>query len=236
MKCHRGLSPKVICSRASLIRVKTVLKSSAPLPDSIFNPTTTLPAGVGRRHSTCASLAGILAPSSGQPRPACRASPRDPAPCHWPGGRGGAAAEARAGRLRPDSAAGCLRSGWEVRALCARWAGGRGSGSCGRGHSARVGSGSRMPRVCRSVASRGSAAGVPGHPCHVTEEAGAPGAGGGQDRAAQSSSRLEPGARGRGQKDVTLKGLASGGPGRVLGTPEIRGNWGRYPPFYYHGS
>ena len=157
MKCHRGLSPKVICSRASLIRVKTVLKSSAPLPDSIFNPTTTLPAGVGRRHSTCASLAGILAPSSGQPRPACRASPRDPAPCHWPGGRGGAAAEARAGRLRPDSAAGCLRSGWEVRALCARWAGGRGSGSCGRGHSARVGSGSRMPRVCRSVASRGLA-------------------------------------------------------------------------------
>lgn len=92
-----------------------------------------------------------------------------------------------------------------------------------------------MLRVCRRAASRGSAAGVPGHPCHVTEEAGAPGAGGGHDRAAQSS-RLEPGARGRGQKAVTLKGLASGGPRRVLGTPEIRGNRGRYLPFYYHVS
>ena len=44
------------------------------------------------------------------------------------------------------------------------------------------------------------------------------------------------GSAGARPKDVTLKGLASGGPRRVLGTPEIRGNWGRYPPFYYHGS
>lgn len=67
------------------------------------------------------------------------------------------------------------------------------------------------------------------HPCHVTEEAGAPGAGG--DRTVQPNPPGWSRERGeRGQKDVTLKGLASGRPWEVLGTPEIRGNWGRCPP------
>lgn len=84
---------------------------------------------------------------------------------------GGAAAVALAGRARADLAAGCLRSGWEVRALCGGvdWrAGEAGAAGVGTKHawgaapvfSAREGG---RPRAAPR-------AGVLGLPCHVAEE------------------------------------------------------------------
>lgn len=75
-------------------------------------------------------------PAPGRPQPAqpsrhAARRTRDPAPCHWPDGRGGPPLwrePAERGLTRLHSAAGCLRSCWEVRAPCGgagRRAGGR---------------------------------------------------------------------------------------------------------------
>lgn len=96
--------------------------------------------------------------------------------------------------------------------------------------------GERLPDAARLQErglARNSAAGVPGHPCHVTEEARAPGAGG--DRTVLPNPQAGAWGAGARPKDVTLKKSGSGGPGRNGGHPEL-GKLGRCPPFYYLGS